>query len=50
MKNPDINSIDDLLANELFRKWIIEKDESAAIYRTQWIEQNPARLEWVPRR
>ncbi len=47
MKNPDINSIDDLLANELFRKWIIEKDEAAAIYWSQWIEQNPARLEWV---
>ncbi|MBO9205218.1 MULTISPECIES: FecR family protein [Niastella] len=47
MKNPDINSIDDLLANELFRKWILEKDEAAAIFWSQWIEQNPARLEWV---
>src|SRR4051812_39847638 len=47
MKNPDINSIDDLLANELFRKWIIEKDEGAAVYWSQWIEQHPARLEWV---
>jgi transmembrane sensor len=47
MKNPDINSIDDLLANELFRKWIIEKDEAAAVFWSQWIEQNPARLEWV---
>jgi transmembrane sensor len=47
MKNPDVNSIDDLLASELFRKWIIDKDEEAAIYWSQWIEQNPARLEWV---
>ena len=47
MKNPDINSIDDLLANELFRKWIIEKEEAAAVFWSQWIEQNPARLEWV---
>jgi hypothetical protein len=47
MKYPDINSIDDLLASELFRKWIIDKDEEAAIFWSQWIEQNPARLEWV---
>ncbi len=47
MKYPDINSIDDLLASELFRKWIIDKDEQAAIFWSQWIEQNPARLEWV---
>ncbi|AEV98996.1 hypothetical protein A4D02_10585 [Niastella koreensis] len=47
MKNQDINSIDDLLASELFRKWIIEKDEAAAIYWSQWIDKNPARLEWV---
>ncbi|OQP44628.1 hypothetical protein A4H97_09680 [Niastella yeongjuensis] len=47
MKNPDIKSIDDLLANELFRKWIIEKDEAAAVFWSKWIEQNPARLEWV---
>lgn len=47
MKNADINSIDDLLASELFRKWIIDKDEEAAIFWSQWIEQNPARLEWV---
>jgi hypothetical protein len=47
MKNPEINSIDDLLASELFRKWIIEKDEAAAIFWSQWIEKNPARLEWV---
>jgi ferric-dicitrate binding protein FerR (iron transport regulator) len=47
MKDPDINSIDDLLANELFRKWIIGKDETAAIFWSQWIEKNPARLEWV---
>src|SRR4051812_11026034 len=47
MKNPDINSIDDLLANELFRKWIIEKEEAAAVFWSQWIDQNPARLEWV---
>jgi transmembrane sensor len=47
MKHPEINSIDDLLASELFRKWIIDKDEDAAIFWSQWIEQNPARLEWV---
>jgi transmembrane sensor len=47
MKYPDINSIDELLASELFRKWIIDKDEEAAIFWSQWIEQNPARLEWV---
>jgi transmembrane sensor len=47
MKNADINSIEDLLASELFRKWIIDKDEQAAIFWSQWIEQNPARLEWV---
>lgn len=47
MKKPDINSIDDLLANELFRKWIIEKDEAAGVFWSQWIEQHPARLEWV---
>lgn len=47
MKNPEINCIDDLLASELFRKWIIEKDEAAAIFWSQWIEKNPARLEWV---
>jgi transmembrane sensor len=47
MKNADFNSIDDLLASELFRKWIIDKDEEAAVFWSQWIEQNPARLEWV---
>ena len=44
MKNADFNSIDDLLASELFRKWIIDKDEEAAIFWSQWLEQNPARL------
>jgi transmembrane sensor len=47
MKNADFNSIDDLLASGLFRKWIIDKDEEAAVFWSQWIEQNPARLEWV---
>src|SRR5688572_1978768 len=47
MKEQEFNSIDDLLASELFRKWIIDKDEDAAIFWSQWIEQNPARLEWV---
>lgn len=47
MKNVEINSIDDLLANELFRKWIIDKDEAAANFWSQWLEQNPGRLEWV---
>src|SRR5437016_1890459 len=47
MKKADINSIDDLVASESFRKWIIEKDEEEAVYWNQWIEQNPARIEWV---
>jgi transmembrane sensor len=47
MKDQEFNSIDDLLASELFRKWIIEKDEAAATFFSQWIEKNPARLEWV---
>lgn len=47
MKKPDINSIDDLIANESFRKWIIEKSEEEAVFWNQWIEQNPSRLEWV---
>lgn len=47
MKEQEFNSIDDLLASELFRKWIIDKDEDAAIFFSQWIERNPARLEWV---
>lgn len=47
MKEQEFNSIDDLLASELFRKWIIDKDENAAIFWSQWIERNPARLEWV---
>lgn len=47
MKEQEFNSIDDLLASELFRKWIIEKDEAAATFFSQWIDKNPARLEWV---
>ena len=47
MKKQEFNSIDDLLASELFRKWIIDKDEDAAIFWSQWIDQNPERLEWV---
>lgn len=47
MKEQEFNSIDDLLASELFRKWIIDKDEDAATFFSQWIDQNPARLEWV---
>jgi transmembrane sensor len=47
MKDQEFNSIDDLLASELFRKWIIEKDETAATFFSQWIDKNPARLEWV---
>jgi transmembrane sensor len=47
MKNPEINSVDDLLANGMFRKWIIEKDAAAEIFWSQWINENPARLEWV---
>ncbi|HSC40592.1 MAG TPA: FecR family protein, partial [Chitinophagaceae bacterium] len=47
MKKTDINSIDDLVASESFRKWIIEKDEEEGVYWNQWIEQNPARIEWV---
>jgi transmembrane sensor len=47
MKEQEFNSIDDLLASELFRKWIIDKDEDAANFFSQWIDKNPARLEWV---
>lgn len=47
MKNPEINSVDDLLADRMFRKWIIEKDAAAEIFWSQWINENPARLEWV---
>ncbi|MCS3799267.1 FecR family protein [Niastella sp. OAS944] len=47
MKEQEFNSIDDLLASELFRKWIIDKDEDAATFFSQWIDQNSARLEWV---
>ena len=47
MKDQEFNSIDDLLASELFRKWIIDKDEAAANFFSQWIDKNPARLEWV---
>lgn len=47
MKEQEFNSMDDLLASELFRKWIIDKDEDAAIFWSHWIDQNPARLEWV---
>ncbi len=43
----DINSIDDLVASESFRKWIMDKDPEEAIFWNQWIEQNPARIEWV---
>ena len=47
MKQPDINSIDDLVASGSFRKWIIEKDEQEAAFWREWIEQYPARIEWV---
>lgn len=47
MKTPEINSIDDLVANESFRKWIVEKDENEAIIWNQWIEEHPSRIEWV---
>jgi transmembrane sensor len=47
MKKTEINSIDDLIANESFRKWIMEKSEEDAIFWNQWIEQNPSRIEWV---
>jgi transmembrane sensor len=41
------NSIDDLVASESFRKWIMEKDEQEAIFWSAWIEQNPVHIEWV---
>lgn len=47
MNKDDINSIDDLVASESFRKWIVEKDEGEAIFWNKWIEQNPTRIEWV---
>lgn len=47
MRNDDIHSIDDLVASESFRKWVLEKDETEARFWNQWIEQNPARIEWV---
>jgi ferric-dicitrate binding protein FerR (iron transport regulator) len=47
MKTPEINSIDDLVANESFRKWIVEKDENEGLVWNQWIEEHPSRIEWV---
>jgi len=47
MRNPEINSIDDLIANESFRKWILEKDENEAVLWNRWIEEHPSRIEWV---
>jgi len=47
MKNDDIHSIDDLVASDSFRKWIIEKDETEAVFWNKWIEDNPGHIEWV---
>ncbi len=47
MNRPDINSIDDLVASASFQKWILEKDETEAAFWNAWIEQYPARIEWV---
>ena len=48
MNNRDqINSIDDLLGNDSFKRWILEKDPEDALFWDQWLEEHPEKLELV---
>jgi transmembrane sensor len=47
MQQINIQSIDDLVANASFKKWILLKDEKEALLWNQWLALHPERLEWV---
>lgn len=47
MQQKTVYSVDDLVANASFKKWILLKDEQEAIFWHQWLSENPDKLEWV---
>lgn len=46
-QNLPINTVDDLVANKSFQKWILAKDSHEAIFWNQWLAENPDKIEWV---
>jgi transmembrane sensor len=47
MQQFHIRSVDDLVANSSFKKWILLKDEQEALRWNQWLSLHPEKLEWV---
>jgi hypothetical protein len=43
----NINTIDDLISNDSFKRWILEKNEKDARFWNQWLEEHPDQLELV---
>lgn len=47
MPQKSFYSVDDLVADASFKKWILLKEEREAAFWQQWIAENPDKLEWV---
>lgn len=47
MPQKSFYSVDDLVADASFKKWILFNDEQEAVFWQQWIADNPDKLEWV---
>ena len=43
----NINTIDDLISNDSFKRWILEKNEEDAKFWNHWLEEHPDQLELV---
>ena len=43
----NINTIDDLISNDSFKRWILEKNEEDAKFWNHWLEEHPDELELV---
>lgn len=46
-KLDNINSIDNLISNNSFKRWILEKNETDAQFWNHWLEEHPDQLELV---
>lgn len=46
-KLDNINSIDNLISNNSFQRWILEKNETDAQFWNHWLEEHPDQLELV---
>lgn len=47
MKLNSISTIDDLISNDSFKRWILEKNVTDAQFWHQWLEEHPEKLELV---